>query len=46
VRRNDGEPVNVKVQKALPPAEVEEVDLSAEDLHFLKRLRISVGEPG
>jgi ArsR family metal-binding transcriptional regulator len=41
VRRRDGEPVNMKIQKALPLGE-EEVDLNAEDLQFLKRLRISV----
>lgn len=44
VRRNDGEPVDVHVPKALPPATEEEVDLSADDLHFLKRLKISVGD--
>ena len=41
VRRRDGESLDVKVQRALPSAD-EEVDLSAEDLQFLKRLRIAV----
>ena len=41
VRRRDGESVDVKVQKALPAGD-EEVDLNAEDLQFLKRLRISI----
>ncbi len=41
VRRRDGEPVNVTVQKSLP-TEDEDVDLNPEDLQFLKRLRISV----
>lgn len=41
VRRKDGEPVNVEVRRALPPGE-EDIDLSDEDLTFLKRLRISV----
>jgi hypothetical protein len=42
VRRHDGEPVDVKVQRTLPPPGEEEVDLDPEDLQFLKRLRISV----
>jgi hypothetical protein len=41
VRRRDGEPVDVKVQRALPDGD-EEVDLNPEDLQFLKRLKISV----
>jgi hypothetical protein len=41
VSRRDGESVNMKVKKALPAGD-EEVDLNAEDLQFLKRLRISV----
>ena len=41
VRRRDGEPVDANVVEALP-AQPEDVDLSADDLHFLKRLRISV----
>jgi len=41
VRRRDGESVDVTVQKALPAGD-EEVDLNAEDLQFLKRLRISI----
>lgn len=41
VRRRDGEPVNVTIQKSLP-TEDEDVDLNPEDLQFLKRLRISV----
>lgn len=41
VRRRDGESIDVKVQNALPDGD-EEVDLNAEDLQFLKRLRISV----
>lgn len=41
VRKRDGEPVNIRVEKALPQQD-EDVDLSADDRHFLKRLRISV----
>ena len=41
VRRRDGEPVDADVVEALPD-QTEDVDLSADDLHFLKRLRISV----
>jgi uncharacterized Fe-S center protein len=41
VRRRDGEPVNVTIQKSLPTQD-EEVDLNDEDLQFLKRLRITV----
>lgn len=41
VKRRDGEPVDVKVQRTIPASD-EEVDLDAEDLQFLKRLRISV----
>lgn len=41
VRRRDGEPVDADVAEALPE-HTEDVDLSADDLHFLKRLRISV----
>lgn len=41
VRQRDGEPVDMRVQEALPTGD-EEVALDADDLQFLKRLRITV----
>lgn len=41
VRRKDGEPIDVADEPAIP-VESEDVDLSDEDMRFLKRLRISV----